>query len=346
MAIHMTEYINGVLTKGGSGLKVNVKSLLQNQTAFLDVADVRDHFNGTYIITYPLITHCAVVSVILEYVHFNAYKGPSVNIAALVYNKTICSEEETGEVVQPAGSGWYTSDVAGLVYSANGRVYPSHELQSTCHQLRQYERIVTAGASHMQFLHNFYTQTCDNYHQFEHKYFRYVHLLSDIVAEFMRTTRSQEGTSLAFIVQSGTWNLCYPTSLSVVLTIELNRYIAALQKLLQYAQSREGFIHIHMITTPARDHRQSHLRSCNNYVLAIFNDLLKQRVGRLRQQLGNATKKVAIRVTDMFEMTLPVSGQTEDKVHYLDCHHPSTHCHGRIGEALGQLILERLVQPH
>ena len=356
------EYNNGVTTQGGSRFTVYVKNLWGQEgqdgqdgqkrnwtNAFFDIGNVTDHFNGSYSLTYPVRARCSVVSVFLEYVNFNAFKGPARNIAQLVFNQTICMPKNTAILDLDSAStlsGW-DEIIGDLVYNDNGSLYPSKSISEPCEKLDRYSQIFLAGASHMRLLNWYYSWTCTAQKIFKFQYFRHVSQLSSIVSDFIElTTALYHKKSVTFVVQSGVWDLCYATtSYEKIFTTVIKQYIEALKKLVIFAKSRQGFMHIQILTTPARGLRQYYLRTCNNYVIAIFNDLLKNELQSLIQihKLKDSVN-VRIHVLDTFDLTSPVSNKTVDYVHYMGCEKPD--CYGNVGIAIAQMVLEKVVEDY
>ena len=153
--------------------------------------------------------------------------------------------------------------------------------------MSQYDKVFMTGASHITLLYYYYKETCKNYHQFMYKYFRYVDQLQAIVDGFIKQAKQNNHKSFVFLAQTGIWNLCYPsTSYQEIFTTELNRYISSLAKLIEFGlQRKRGYVHIHIVTTPARDDWNIHLVGCNNFVVALFNKILQLRLDKLRNIL-------------------------------------------------------------
>ena len=152
-------------------------------------------------------------------------------------------------------------------------------MQTYAHLFRKYDIIYLLGASHMERTYLYLASQCklDNISLLKLRHaVLFQKSIQDIIGHVSK--ESMKDSKLLFVLQTGTWDLCYITfSYHHVFTAVLEKYKTAIEMLIRFNLHRRGDTDIFILAEPVRKNKHR-LAVCNNFVVSIFNELVREYV--------------------------------------------------------------------
>ena len=161
LTLQIREQFDGKFTRGGSNFHISLQGPHE-----LDTCYYKDYFNGEYLVECPLFKGCNVVTVELDYVHFDAFRDVSGihSIQKPIHTETICvNDYRPTKLVSPSStckkSRSFADDVINMVWTnTTGRWKLSRYgcgtevgKSVTCFCKSTTSELTGVGASHMRY---------------------------------------------------------------------------------------------------------------------------------------------------------------------------------------------------
>ena len=343
MSVTIYEEYLGNASRGGSGFKVSAHHVYGEKQYLLENCPVLDHNNGTYKVECQVKSDILDVTIRLNFVDYNAYKGLSKTLDKVVYRMRFKKEnykQWPDTYMLTASPGWHNeSNVLKYVSPLTGITYPLADHAIICKSLEN-ETILGIGASHMSIFRSVLAMHfCPSSLAYTHVHVKFMRGFNSALARILHNKQNSDNTTMIFM-QTGIWDLAVgPQSERETHSRHLDRFMDMLQHLLDYAV-RRPLLKIVLMSTPARrDEHYRFLDNTNNHNVDVFNALLEEKLSALNKRYPEATR---IRYFDMFQLTRAVAHTAKHHVlHYADCNENITRsywpCWGESGLILTQL---------
>ena len=135
-------------TRGGSSFLVTSESVSRHLCSY------DDRFNGTYFVTCPSPNFgCRNISIRLQYYNFTAYTGNHIPIGKIIWEQCVCNWHESTDAVSLNSrlATWYRSRDTWSLKTFDGQRFYPLAADSFCSCVKEYDRLILIGSSHMRY---------------------------------------------------------------------------------------------------------------------------------------------------------------------------------------------------
>jgi len=350
ISVRLYELYNSTVTAGGSCFRVMSESFSQR-----DMCSYVDYFNGTYDVWCPAPPPgCAVVTIQLQYVDFEAYSEIIVPFNRTLLRREICpwnSSQRYQTPRHPNSPVTWVRDGANWTVTALQPVQRStlHQEKAMCDCIEKtFDKFVMIGASHMRYKFDYLVTTCLGESALKHYDIKHGSASIRKRLHFISALRSDDFKPLwnvfldglhltnrsVILFQTGCHDLGKPGHghrLVLTMGLRLDVYVNTLVDMKRRADTL-GFKMVVMTSPPYPDDGHLSRASRNNHNLAALSRLLQEKMSKHSIYVFDEFAELVVQQ----DKIPPVCG-----IHYI-CRLPGQGILGNVGMIAFQMLMTEL----